>query len=105
MDLGKTLLLSCWAVGIWLNKRCLFGLAGTRDGQAKMICRTGGQVVPGMEARLVQDLDDDVALVYFDLEKPPPFIAAQLPSVGRLLQLADLGGAAAAPRTPAVGSF
>jgi hypothetical protein len=91
MDLGKTLLFSCWAVGICLNKRCLFGLAGTRDGQAKMICRTGGQVVPGMEARLVQDLDDDVALVYFDLERPPQFVAAQLPSVGRLLHLTDLG--------------
>ena len=91
MDLGKTLLLSCWAVGIWLNKRCLFGLAGTRDGQAKMICRTGGQVVPGMEARSVQDLDDDVSLVYFDLERPPQFVAAQLPSVGRLLQLTDFG--------------
>jgi hypothetical protein len=89
-DLGRTLLLSCWAIGIWLNKRCLFGLAGTRDGQSKMICRTGGQVVPGMEARLVQDLDDDVTLVYFDLERPPQFVAAQLPSVRRLLQL---GGA------------
>jgi hypothetical protein len=43
--------------------------------------------VPGMEARLVQDLDDDVSLVYFDLERPPHFVAAQLPSVGRLLQL------------------
>ena len=89
-DLAKILLLSCWAVGLWLNKRCVFGLAGTRDGQAKMICRTGGQTVPGMDARLVQDLDDDVSLVYFDLDRPPKFVAAQLPSVRRLLQLSDL---------------
>jgi hypothetical protein len=88
-DLARTLLLSCWAVGRWLNKRCLFGLAGTRDGQAKMICRTGGQAVPGMGVRLVQDLDDDVSLVYFDLDRPPHFVAAQLPSVRRLLQLTD----------------
>jgi hypothetical protein len=89
-NLGRTLLLSCWAVGRWLNKRCLFGLAGTRDGQAKMICRTGGQTVPGMDVRLVQDLDDVVSLVYFDLDRPPQFVAAQLPSVQRLLQLSDL---------------
>jgi hypothetical protein len=89
-DLARTLLLSCWAVGRWLNKRCLFGLAGTRDGQAKMICRTGGQAVPGMGVRLVQDLDDEVSLVYFDLDRPPHFVAAQLPSVRRLLQLTDL---------------
>ncbi len=89
-DLGRTLLLSCWAVGRWLNKRCLFGLAGTRDGQAKMICRTGGQTVPGMGVRRVQDLDDDVSLVYFDLDRPPLFVADQLPSVRRLLQLSDL---------------
>ena len=46
--------------------------------------------MPGMEARLVQDLDDDVSLVYFDLDRPPQFVAAQLPFVRRLLQLADL---------------
>jgi hypothetical protein len=88
-DLAKTLLLSCWAVGRWLDKRCLFGLAGTRDGQAKMICRTGGQRAPGIEARFVQDLDDEVSLVYFDLDRPPQFVAAQLPSVLSRLRLGD----------------
>jgi hypothetical protein len=89
-ELAKTLLLSSWAVGRWLNKRCIFGLAGTRDGQAKMIRRTGGQTVAGMGVRRVQDLDDDVSLVYFDLDRPPLFVADQLPSVRRLLQLSDL---------------
>lgn len=89
-DLARTLLLCCWAVGLWLNKRRVFGLAGTRDGQAKMICRTGGQRVSGVDARVVQDLDDEVALVYFDLERPPQSVDEQLPSVRQLLQLSEI---------------
>jgi hypothetical protein len=86
-DLGRTLLLSLWVIGRWLGKRCLFGLAGTRNGQAKMICRTGGQIVPGMEARLIPDLDDDLCLCYFDLDRPPESVAVKLLSVQRLLHL------------------
>ncbi len=86
-ELGRTVLLSCWVIGRWLNKRRLFGLAGTREGQAKMICRTGGQVVAGMKSRLVEHLDDELSLVYFDLDRPPPSVAMKLPMVQRLLHL------------------
>ena len=86
-ELARTVLLSCWVIGRWLNKRRLFGLAGTRDGQAKMICRTGGQVVAGMESRLVEHLDDELSLVYLDLDRPPPPVAMKLPLVQRLLRL------------------
>jgi hypothetical protein len=58
-----------------------------------MICRSGGQIVPGMESRLVQDLDDDLSLVYFDLDRPPPAVAMRLPFVQRLLRVPPDAGA------------
>jgi hypothetical protein len=50
-DLGRTLLLSLWVVGQWLDKRCVFGAVGVRDGQSSLVGRCGGQVAPSVTPR------------------------------------------------------
>jgi predicted GNAT family N-acyltransferase len=87
--IGRTLVLSGWAVGRWLRKRRLIVAAGTRDGQANMLARFGGQVLPSFSSKLVADYDDELSPMYFNLDQPPPRVAGQLPSVERLLKLSD----------------
>jgi hypothetical protein len=86
---GVTLVVSGWAVGRWLGKRCLLATVGTRDGQAKMLGRFGGQILRSIDAQFIAEYDDEVVTMYFDLNHPPPRVAAQLSAVGRLLKLAD----------------
>lgn len=87
--IGRTLVLSAWAVGRWLGKRRLIATAGTRDGQANMLTRFGGQLPRSLSAKYVGEYDDELSLMYFDLDQPPPRVAAQLPFVERLLELSD----------------
>jgi hypothetical protein len=77
--------LSVWAVGRWLGKRYLFGAVGIRDGQAKMLARCGGQTAPAIAPIFVEEYDDEVSVMYFDLHHPPPGVAAQLETVERRL--------------------
>lgn len=86
-SLGRNLLLSMWVVGRWLNKRCLFGAVGVRDGQVKMLARCGGQTAPAAAPFFVEEYDDELCLMYFDLLNPPAEVAAQLDPVERLLGL------------------
>jgi predicted GNAT family N-acyltransferase len=87
--IGRTLVLSGWAVGRWLDKRRIIAAAGTRDGQANMLARFGGQILPSFSAKFVAEYDDELAPMYFDLDQPPPRVAEQLPSVERLLKLSE----------------
>jgi hypothetical protein len=84
-SLGRNLLVSTWVVGRWLNKRCLFGAIGVRDGQVKMCARSGGQTAPAAAPVFVEEYDDELCLMYFDLPNPPAGVAAQLDRVERLL--------------------
>jgi hypothetical protein len=88
-DLGRMLLVSCWAVSRWLGKKCLFGAAGTRDGQDRMIQRAGGRIAPGDILIRTEEYDDDLLIMYFDLYHPPPPVAASLPVVNSLLNITD----------------
>ncbi len=85
--LGRNLLVSTWVVGRWLNKRCLFGAIGVRDGQVKMCARCGGQTAPATAPVFVEEYDDELSLMYFDLPNPPAGVAAQLDRVERVLGL------------------
>jgi hypothetical protein len=82
--LGKLLLVSLWAIGRRLGGECLFGAAGTRDGQATLIRRMGGAVAD-LPARHVATLDDEILVTYFDLDHPPPYVLKLLPEVEGLL--------------------
>jgi len=86
-ELGRTLLLSLWVVGELLDKRCVFGAVGMRDGQSTLVSRCGGLVAPGIDPLFVQEFDDELSLMYFDLNHPPPRIAIQLARVRRILNL------------------
>jgi hypothetical protein len=86
---GVTLVVSCWAVGRWLGKRCLLATVGTRDGQATMLGRFGGQILRSIDAQFIAEYDDEVVTMYFDLNHPPSRVTAQLSAVGRLLKLVD----------------
>ncbi len=85
--LGRTLLLSVWVIGQWLDKRCLFGAVGVRDGQSKMAGRCGGRAVPGMDSVFVKEYDDELSVMYGDLDHPPPEVAGGLPRVRSLLHV------------------
>jgi hypothetical protein len=86
-ELGRLLLVSLWAVGRWLGKKCVFGSAGTRDGQSRMIERTGGRIAPGDILIRTDEYDDDLLLMYFDLCHPPPNVTNSLLLVNSLLNL------------------
>lgn len=83
--IGRQLLVSLWAVGRWLRRKCLFGAVGTRDGQDKMILRAGGKRTPGTTPFAVEEYNDELSLMYFDLGDPPRAVATALPAVESLL--------------------
>ena len=85
--LGRMLLLSLWATGQWLDKRCLFGAVGVRDGQPTMVGRCGGHVAPGIDRIFLKEYDDELSVMYFDLDHPPPQVARQLTRVRCLLNM------------------
>jgi len=84
---GVTLVVSAWAVGRWLAKRRLLATVGTRDGQARMLGRFGGQILRSVDAKFVPEYNDELVTMHFDLNHPPPRVAAKLGAVGRLLNL------------------
>jgi hypothetical protein len=86
-SLGSNLLASMWVVGRWLGKRYVFGAVGVREGQVKMLGRWGGKTAPGIGPLFVEEYDDEVSVMYFDLEHPPVGVAARLEPVERLLGL------------------
>ncbi len=97
-SLGRNLLVSMWAIGRWLGKRYLFGAVGVRDGQTKMLARCGGQTAPAIAPVFVEGYDDELSVMYFDLQHPPPGVAAQLETVERLLGLRGVVNGAALAR-------
>ena len=84
---ASTLVVSAHAVGRWLGKRRLLATVGLRDGQVSMLARFGGQVIHSVDAKFLEEYDDDVALMHFDLDSPPPRVAEKLDEAGRLLNL------------------
>jgi hypothetical protein len=86
---GATLVVSGWAVGRWLGKRRLLATVGVRDGQVRMLGRFGGQILHSIDSKFIAEYDDELVTMHFDLNHPPPRVAAQLSAVGRLLKLAD----------------
>ena len=72
----------------------------------KMAARCGGQTAPGIAPIFVEEYDDELSVMYIDLQHPPPGVAAQLDTVERALGL--LNGAPAQemplfPTSPAAG--
>ena len=86
-DLGATLVVAAWAVGRWLGKQRLIATVGTRDGQARMLARFGGQTLNSIDAKFIGEYDDELVTLYFELNHPPPRVAAKLSEVERLLNL------------------
>ena len=100
VSLGRNLLVSLWVIGRWLGKRYLFGAVGVRDGQVKMLARYGGQTAPAIDPIFVEEYDDELSVMYFDLQHPPPGVAAQLETVERLLGLRGVVNGAPAQEMP-----
>jgi len=98
--LGRNLLVSLWVIGRWLGKRYLFAAVGVRDGQVKMAARCGGQTAPRIAPILVEEYDDELSVMYCDLQHPPPGVAAQLETVERALGLFGVVNGAPAPEMP-----
>lgn len=98
--LGRNLLVSLWVIGRWLGKRYLFGAVGVRDGQVKMAARCGGQTAPRTASILVEEYDDELSVMYFDLQHPPPGVAAQLETVERALGLFGVVNGAPVQKMP-----
>jgi len=86
-DVGATLVVGAWAVGRWLRKQRLIATVGTRDGQVSMLARFGGQTLKSVYAKFIAEYDDELVTLYFELNHPPPRVAAKLGEVERLLNL------------------
>jgi hypothetical protein len=88
-EIAATLVVSAWAIGRWVGKWRLLATVGTRDGQAAMLARFGGQVLRSVDAKFMAEYDDELVVLQFDLNDPPPRVATKLSAVGRLLNLPD----------------
>ena len=86
-DVGATLVVGAWAVGRSLRKELLIATVGTRDGQARMLSRFGGQTMNSVDAKFIGEYDDELVTMYFELKHPPQRVAARLSEVERLLNL------------------
>jgi predicted GNAT family N-acyltransferase len=86
-DVGATLVVGAWAVGRWLRKQRLIATVGTRDGQVRMLARFGGQTLNSVDAKFIGEYDDELVTMYFELNHPPPRVAAKLSEVEQLLNL------------------
>ena len=60
-----------------------------RVGQSAMVGRCGGNFAPGIHPVFVQEYDDELTVMYFDLNHPPPRVATQLRRVRHLLSCAS----------------
>ena len=58
-----------------------------RDGQSAMVGRCGGNFAPGIDPVFVKEYDDELSVMYFDLNHPPPRVATQLRRVRRILEI------------------
>jgi hypothetical protein len=83
---GRLLLGALWVLGRRLGAEYALGAAGTRDGQVALIRRVGG-IVADVAARRIPELDDDVALTYFALQRPPPKARALIARLEPVLRL------------------
>lgn len=99
-SLGRNLMVSVWVIGRWLGKRYMFGASGVRDGQVKMLARCGGQTASALSPISVEEYDDELSVMYFDLQHPPPGVAAQLETVERTLGLRGVVNFAPAQEMP-----
>lgn len=90
-EIAGALVVSAWAIGRWLGKRRLLATVGSRDGQGTMLARFGGQVLRIVNPKFIPEYDDELVAMQFDLNDPPPRVAAKLRAVGQLLNLADDG--------------
>ena len=95
-SLGRNLLVSMWVIGRWLGMRYLFGAVGVRDGQVKMGARCGGLTVPAIAPIAVEEYDDELSLMYFDLQHPPTGVAMHLDTIERFLGLHEVVNGASA---------
>ncbi len=86
---APALVVSAWAVGRWLGKRCLIATVGARDGQATMLARFGGQVMRSVAAKFATEYDDELVAMHFDLTSPPARVAAKLSTMESLLRLGE----------------
>ena len=86
-SLGRQLLFAYWALARSIGGSHIFGAAGSRDGQIAMIQRAGGRVAD-IPPQHVPEYADELRVVYFELDNPPPFVLAQLPATLRRLRLA-----------------
>jgi hypothetical protein len=87
---APALVVSAWAVGRWLGKRSLIATVGSRDGQATLLARYGGQVLRSIAAKFVAEYDDQLLAMHFDLTSPPTRVAAKLRAMENLLRLGEL---------------
>jgi hypothetical protein len=52
-----------------------------------MLARFGGQTLNSVDAKFIGEYDDELVTMYFELNHPPPRVAAKLSEVEQLLNL------------------
>jgi hypothetical protein len=69
--LGFYIAAASWAVGRWLRIHTGFVMAGIRDGQDKLLIKIGARPVDGFPLIPSEEFDDELRVLYFDVEHPP----------------------------------
>lgn len=85
--LGTKLLMAYWAVGRWIGAKIIFGTAGVRDGQTRMIGRHGGELVNSVPPKTSAEYNDEIQITYFNLANPPPELRSPIRAASALLKI------------------
>ena len=84
--IGLSLVAGGIAICRYLGMKTVIVMAGTRDGQDRLLMHLGFQSVPGIALHNAPMFDDHIRLLYLDLlEKPKPLIAGLLDKMTDLI--------------------
>jgi N-acyl-L-homoserine lactone synthetase len=88
---GLRLIAGIWAMSVALNLKTVIAIAGTRDGQAAALERTGARRFPGVLPFVSPKYDDEVVPMYFDLAVPSTTFSALIVQMADQLSLKEQG--------------
>jgi N-acyl-L-homoserine lactone synthetase len=109
-SIGTRLIAGMWAVLRWLGTRKAIGMAGTRDGQDRLLLSMGGRRAPGLAPIVSPRFGQTIVALWFDIPHPSKRwealvnkMAVTLKLDDRLERLPALGGAYEARSRPFAG--
>lgn len=85
--MGPRIVAAAWAVSRWLSLEFVFVMAGTRQRQDLALIRMGAQALSDVGLVRSGVFDDELRLLYFDVQRPRPFMCSHIDQAAVALHL------------------